>query len=83
MKVEGCVSCHTPHGSKKPYSLTAAGIPALCLQCHAVGKTSLHAHEISSAGLVRNRAGQDVPCTDCHRDMHGSNTSQFFFKPKH
>jgi DmsE family decaheme c-type cytochrome len=80
VKVEGCVSCHAPHGAQDANFLLAGGVPTLCLQCHAIGKTSLHAHDISPAGLVRNRSGEYVPCTRCHSHIHGSNLSDVFFK---
>lgn len=82
VRVEGCVSCHAAHGSQRPHFLTSGGVPTICLQCHAISKTSLHAHDISADGLVRNRSGQYVPCTDCHRDIHGSNVSKVFFRPE-
>lgn len=82
VKVEGCVSCHAAHGAQDPDFLVAGGVPKICRQCHEVGKTSLHVHEISAAGLVRNRAGEYVPCTNCHSHIHGSNDSKFFFTPK-
>lgn len=80
VKVEGCVSCHAAHGTRDANFLIAGGVPGVCRQCHEVGKTSLHAHDISAAGLVRNRAGDYVPCTNCHRDIHGSNGSKVFFR---
>lgn len=82
VKVEGCVSCHAAHGAQDANFLIAGGVPKMCRQCHEIGKTSLHAHDISAAGLVRNRAGEYVPCTNCHSHVHGSNDSKFFFTPK-
>lgn len=82
VKVEGCVSCHAAHGAQDANFLAAGDVPKTCRQCHEVGKTSLHAHDISAEGLVRNRAGQYVPCTNCHSHIHGSNDSKFFFVPK-
>ena len=82
VKVEGCVSCHAAHGSQGANFLAAGDVPRTCRQCHEVGRASLHAHDISAEGLVRNRAGQYVPCTNCHSHIHGSNDSKFFFAPK-
>jgi DmsE family decaheme c-type cytochrome len=80
VKVEGCVSCHTPHGNHDANGLILGGVPGVCLQCHAISRASLHPHEISAAGLVRDRSGQYVLCTKCHSHIHGSNVSKAFLK---
>lgn len=80
IKVEGCASCHAPHGTRDASFLIAGGVPQVCLQCHAISKTSLHPHDISPAGLVRDRSGQYVPCTRCHSHIHGSHLSKAFLK---
>ena len=35
VKTEGCVSCHTPHGSTNPRFLRVSLVNMLCLQCHS------------------------------------------------
>lgn len=82
VNVEGCVSCHAAHGAQGADFLVAGDVPKTCRQCHEIGRASLHAHDISAEGLVRNRAGQYVSCTNCHSHIHGSNDSRFFFAPK-
>jgi len=65
---EGCTTCHRPHGSVNRRLLTESG-NALCLKCHAqsdfpaVGKR-VHNYPLAAGGL----------CTDCHLQVHGSNT---------
>jgi DmsE family decaheme c-type cytochrome len=73
VKVEGCASCHAAHGSANPKMLTTGG-SALCLQCHAQ-TTARVPHAASS-----EPAAQPVDCTTCHRQIHGSNTSEVFLQ---
>ncbi len=64
-EVDGCVSCHEPHGSVNPRQLVRRTVANLCLECHAnVPQRSFH--DFSRA---RNRA-----CQTCHRAVHGSNS---------
>ena len=34
VKLEGCASCHVPHGSNNPRLLTRPSVHLLCLECH-------------------------------------------------
>lgn len=67
---DGCVTCHRPHGSVNRRLLTESG-NTLCLRCHAqsnypaVGKI-VHNYQLSGGGQ----------CTDCHSQVHGSNTDE-------
>lgn len=67
----GCVSCHEPHGSglprmlKQPYEGTRA---PLCTQCHAVPR---HLNN-----TMHGTRWADVPCSECHTDIHGSYVSR-------
>jgi predicted CXXCH cytochrome family protein len=74
VKVEGCASCHAPHGSANPKMLTAGSESALCLQCHAQNNAQI------PHGASREPAAQPVDCTTCHRQIHGSNTSEVFLQ---
>ncbi|HEY0306832.1 MAG TPA: DmsE family decaheme c-type cytochrome [Acidobacteriaceae bacterium] len=35
VKTEGCVSCHSPHGSPNPRLLNVGNVNTLCLSCHS------------------------------------------------
>src|ERR1035438_6882118 len=35
VKAEGCMGCHTPHGSQNPRLLNMPAINPLCNQCHS------------------------------------------------
>lgn len=70
VRVEGCTSCHTPHSSVYPRMLLTARINTLCLQCHVQLPTGVHG--------AQNQYRQ--ACIVCHNSIHGSNTSDLFFK---
>ncbi|MGA7158318.1 MAG: DmsE family decaheme c-type cytochrome [Acidobacteriaceae bacterium] len=73
VKGEGCMACHTPHGSQNPRLLNVPNINTLCQQCHSeVAADSVH-------GL--NSGSQDIPpCIACHTFIHGSNLNEAFLK---
>ena len=77
LKTEGCAACHTPHGSSNPKLLTRNSVRQLCIECHssisdqgAPGVPSFH-----NQSTVRY-----LSCTVCHTTIHGSNSSNVFFK---
>lgn len=77
VKTEGCVTCHTPHGSTNPRLLKRSNINLLCLECHTLTVDSA-APAIPS---FHNQAQKYQACTLCHVAIHGSNSDHFFFKP--
>ena len=77
VKTEGCVACHTPHGSSNPRLLRYGAVNQLCLTCHSV------AHDVGAvepAGPQHNQNAQYANCTACHIKIHGSRTSPVFFR---
>lgn len=77
LKTEGCVACHTPHGSSHPRLLRFGAVNQLCLTCHSV------AHDVGAlepAGPQHNQNAQYANCTACHVKIHGSHTSPVFFR---
>ena len=76
VKTEGCISCHAPHGSKSPQLLTMATQNDLCTQCH----TATPNYTEPGTKPVHDQKTLLQPCTSCHSQIHGSNTSRFFFK---
>ena len=81
VKLEGCSTCHEPHGSANPKMLTRHDVGVQCLECHAniaqptginpggaVGGIPPAFHNLSSA-RYRN-------CTTCHIKVHGSNVNR-------
>jgi DmsE family decaheme c-type cytochrome len=80
VKVEGCTSCHSPHGSPNPRLLNVSNVNTLCLQCHSATNSVAFPHAVSPTGPVHNQAAQYVACTNCHTQIHGSNASNIYFK---
>ena len=79
---EECLVCHTPHGSVAN-SMLKQSEPTLCLSCHP-----MHFHSISYAVdgpfTIRDRSGvstldgfkvgMNTKCTQCHSEIHGSDS---------
>lgn len=81
VKAEGCVSCHSPHGSPNARLLNVSNVNTLCLQCHSATNLSAFPNAVSEqGGPVHNQAAQYTPCTNCHSQIHGSNATYNFFR---
>jgi DmsE family decaheme c-type cytochrome len=73
IKGEGCMGCHTPHGSQNARMLNMPNINVLCNQCHSpVAAGTVHGMNAGSSELT--------PCTDCHTLIHGSNMNAAFLR---
>ena len=75
VKVEGCESCHTPHGSPNPHMLKMSNVNLLCLSCHTTSFANA-----PGAPSFHNQAAQYQACTLCHAQIHGSNVDHTLFK---
>jgi DmsE family decaheme c-type cytochrome len=73
---EGCVACHTPHGSSNPRLLKRSQVNLLCLECHTLTLDS----GVPGVPSFHNQAQKYQACTMCHTQIHGSNFDRFFFK---
>ena len=85
MVVEGCDACHVPHGSTNPRMLKRPVLFTLCLECHngqgTFGGFGQFQHGIQIPLAEHNLADPRFQnCTTCHVKIHGSNTSQLFFR---
>jgi len=67
-RIEGCTSCHTPHGSINRHMLTHQSTADLCYSCH-VDVPGFHA-----------RFNNTTNCVNCHSTIHGSQLSRFFLR---
>ncbi len=80
VKAEGCVFCHSPHGSSNPRLLARNNINQLCLQCH----TGLKGTQFTAGGPptspVHDQAMQYTSCIICHSQIHGSNVVDTFIR---
>ncbi|MGA2806962.1 MAG: DmsE family decaheme c-type cytochrome [Terracidiphilus sp.] len=73
VKAEGCMACHTPHGSQNARLLNLPSINTLCNQCHShVANSTVHGQGAGSDELA--------PCTSCHTYIHGSNINAAFLR---
>ena len=73
IKGEGCMGCHTPHGSQNARLLNMPNINVLCNQCHSpVAAGTVHGVNAGSSELT--------PCTNCHTMIHGSNMNVAFLR---
>lgn len=77
VKIEGCVACHTPHGTSNPRLLKRSQVNLLCLECHSFNADA----GAPAIPTFHNQAQKYQACTLCHAAIHGSNTDPFFFKP--
>ena len=76
VKTEGCVACHSPHGSPNPRLIKTSNLNILCLKCHT-GSTFSGA---SGTPDFHNQAAQFQACTMCHEAIHGSNFDRHLLK---
>jgi DmsE family decaheme c-type cytochrome len=80
IKAEGCVACHSPHGSPNPRLLNVSNVNTLCLQCHSAANLQAFPNVTKPIGPVHNQAAQYAQCTNCHNQIHGSNATYNFFR---
>jgi len=74
VKGEGCLSCHTPHGSQNARLLNVPTINVLCAQCHSlVATNTIH-------NFTWSQSSDETPCIDCHTTIHGSNLDPAFLR---
>jgi len=73
VKAEGCLGCHSPHGSQNARLLNMPNINALCNQCHSpVAAGTVHSMNAGSS--------ESTPCISCHTFIHGSNVNPAFIR---
>jgi len=66
---DGCVICHTPHGSANRRLLTHRRVSDLCIQCHVTPAS----HNLAKGSPFKN-------CLNCHGNIHGSYVDEKFFR---
>lgn len=73
VKAEGCVGCHSPHGSQNARLLNVPNINQMCNQCHSpVAAGTIHGMGSGSAEVQS--------CVSCHTMIHGSNVNPAFIR---
>lgn len=80
VRVDGCESCHAPHGSANARLLKRPVTFTLCLECHNslgnFGRTGQGVPRPSASHNLANPRYQN--CTTCHVRIHGSNSNAQF-----
>jgi predicted CXXCH cytochrome family protein len=73
VKAEGCLGCHSPHGSQNARLLNVPNINQMCNQCHSpVAAGTIHGMNAGSAEVQS--------CISCHTMIHGSNINSAFIR---
>jgi DmsE family decaheme c-type cytochrome len=81
VRVEGCQSCHNPHGSTNAKLLTRPVVFTLCLECHNGGGTGTRNQGVDIQTARHNLLNPKFQkCTTCHVKIHGSNADQYFLR---
>jgi DmsE family decaheme c-type cytochrome len=73
VKAEGCLGCHSPHGSQNARMLNMPSVNTLCNQCHS----PVSSHTVTGMG---QGSAELSPCTSCHTYIHGSNINPAFLR---
>jgi DmsE family decaheme c-type cytochrome len=79
VRIDGCETCHNPHGSMNAKLLRRPVVFTLCLECHNGGGTGTR-----NTGTAIQTGQHNVldpkyqRCTMCHVRIHGSNADQYF-----
>lgn len=82
VRVEGCETCHSPHGSMNAKLLRRPITFTLCLECH----NGANGFGRTSTGILTQSASHNLAdpryqsCTTCHVRIHGSNTDPLFLR---
>ena len=82
VRVEGCETCHLPHGSTNARLLKRPVVFTLCLECHnGFANFGRRLDGPPNPSPTHNLADPRYQnCTTCHVRIHGSNASQVFFR---
>lgn len=70
---DGCNNCHAVHGSTND-RLLKMPVQVLCMSCHRKQHSGFTAATAVGTWTQRER------CTDCHREIHGSNRDPYFVR---
>jgi DmsE family decaheme c-type cytochrome len=82
VRVEGCETCHYPHGSTNSRLLRRPVVFTLCLECHnGAGNFGRQNAGVLTLTPSHNLADPRYRnCTTCHVRVHGSNSDALFLR---
>jgi DmsE family decaheme c-type cytochrome len=82
VRVDGCETCHAPHGSTNAKLLTRPVVFTMCLECHngagTFGRSNSGVPMLDQSHNLLDPRYQH--CTLCHVRIHGSNADPFFLR---
>jgi DmsE family decaheme c-type cytochrome len=79
--IEGCETCHYPHGSTNGRLLRRPVVFTLCLECHNGGGTGTRNAGVDIQTSQHNLLDPKYQrCTTCHVRIHGSNVDSTFLR---
>lgn len=78
VRVEGCASCHVPHGTSNARMLKRPAVFTLCLECHnGAGSFGRQGDGIALTPSTHTMGDPRFRnCTTCHVRIHGSNSDR-------
>jgi DmsE family decaheme c-type cytochrome len=82
VRIEGCETCHYPHGSTNARLLRRPVVFTVCLQCHdGAGNFGTRNNGVTLLSTSHNLLDPRYQrCTTCHVRIHGSNSDAFFLR---
>ena len=82
VRVDGCETCHFPHGSPNARLLRRPVVFTLCLECHnGAGNFGRQGDGVKLQSASHNMADPRYQnCTACHVRVHGSNADPAFLR---
>ncbi len=82
VRVDGCETCHYPHGSTNSRLLRRPVVFTLCLECHnGAGNFGRQGAGVLAITPSHNLADPRYQnCTTCHVRIHGSNSDSLFLR---
>lgn len=81
VRVEGCQSCHDPHGSTNARLLNRPTVFTMCLECHSeIAGFGSRGDVIPGPSRYFHNLADPVfrDCVLCHSRIHGSNVDRWF-----
>jgi DmsE family decaheme c-type cytochrome len=82
LRVDGCASCHLPHGSMNARLLKRPQVFTVCLECHngaaSFGRQNNGIQITPATHSLTDPKYQN--CTLCHSRIHGSNANGSFLR---
>ena len=82
VRVDGCETCHYPHGSTNSRLLRRPVVFTLCLECHngadSFGRQNAGILTVSPSHNMADPRYQN--CTTCHVRIHGSNSDPTYLR---